>query len=102
MDDDAFTAHLNEMTEKNERLKAIAEEIARKCLEKAKDTSTDRPNPDGMKCSQLPIKVLMCVHKEFLKSCPAADQDQSEKCIKFRERIEKDKSEGDEQEEKKE
>lgn len=101
MDDAAFTAWVKEIAEKTERLNAIAEEIAKKCLEKAKDSSTDRPNPDGMKCSQQPIKAIMCVHKEFVKSCPAADQDQSEKCVKFREKIEKDKPEGDGPEEKK-
>lgn len=101
MDDAAFTAWVKEIAGKNERLNAIAEETANKCLEKAKDSSTDRRNPGGIKCSQQPIKAFMCVHKEFAKSCPAADQDQSEKCVKFREKIEQDKPEGNGPEEKK-
>lgn len=99
MDDDAFIADVKEIAEKTERFKAIAEETAKKCLEMAKDPSTDRPSPDEMKCSQQPIKAYMCVRKEFLKSCPAEAQDQSEKCVKFRERIEKDKPESEENKE---
>lgn len=102
MNDDAFIAWVKKVSEQTERLNGIAEEIATKCLEKAKDTSTDRPTSDGMKCSQQPIKAAMCVGKEFAKSCPAADQDQSERCVRFRERLEKDKPEGDGPEEKKE
>lgn len=102
MDDDAFIAWAKEMSEKTERLRGIAEVIATKCLEKARDSSTDRPTSDGMKCNQQPIKAAMCVNKEFIKSCPAADQDQSEGCVRFREWIEKGKPEGDGPEEKKE
>lgn len=100
MDDDAFTALFKAAAENSKHLSAIVEETVKKCLEKAKDPSTDMPNPDGMKCSQQPIKAIKCVFKEFVKSCPAADQDQSEKCVKFREMIEQDKC--IEQEEKKE
>lgn len=102
MDDDAFIASIKQAAEKTEHLKAIAETTAKKCLQRARDSSTDMPNSDGMKCSQQPIKAIMCVHMEFLKSCPAADQNQSERCVKFRERIEKDEPERDEPEEEEE
>lgn len=73
----------------NERFKAILDETVNKCIEMAKDPSADRPNPDGMKCNQQPIKAMMCVDKEFLRSCPAELQDPSEKCVQFREMLEK-------------
>lgn len=74
-----------------EHHKAIADETATKCIEDVKKAATEdepMPHPDGMDCSKLALKAYHCVNEEFLKSCPAELQDESEKCVKFRNALE--------------
>lgn len=63
--------------------KAIAADTATKCAAAAKDSSGE--NSSG--CSKTTSKLMWCVVKEFFKACPTELQDQSERCVKMRERL---------------
>lgn len=71
---------------KEDYQKAIADATVTKCIEEAKNSPNGGPAKDS-KCNGIPLKAGMCVHKEFFKACPADMQDQSEKCVKFREMV---------------
>lgn len=89
-DASVFYDYVSQLVGQNERFKVILDETVNKCIEKAKDSSTDPSNLDGMKCSQQSINAIMCINREFLKSCPAEFQDPSEKCIQCRKMLEKE------------
>lgn len=66
--------------------KAVAEDVAKKCIEEIKAKPDDGPKGDD-KCRAISIRARMCVGKELFKACPADKQDTSEKCVKMREMI---------------
>lgn len=64
--------------------KAVADGIATKCIEKIKSAdSSEEQIQDG--CSKVGLKAFHCSSKELINSCPVAQQDTSEPCVKFRE-----------------
>lgn len=66
-----------------EHLKSIAADTATKCTEAAKESSGE--NPSG--CSKIAVKLMGCIMKDFFGACPADLQDQSEHCVKIREKV---------------
>lgn len=80
-----FTAFVKKIASGDHQA-AIAENVAKKCIENAK-TATDIGPKGDSNCSHTSMKLKFCVGGEFFKACPADKQDTSEKCTKIREHI---------------
>lgn len=85
MNEDEFRKHVNDMA-KEDYKKAIADDTATECIEKAKAPSKGPPKDSN--CSAVSLKAGMCVQKKFFKACPIDQQDPSEQCVEFRKKIE--------------
>lgn len=88
LDEEAFKQYVVKEVATQDYQQAVAEEVATKCAEIAKQPSGD--NPDGgdeSKCAKTQLKAMKCVMKEFFEACPADLQDQAEHCKKMREMV---------------
>lgn len=68
--------------------KAIAEEVATKCIAEVKKKETEsKSDTNDSGCSKLPMRAFKCAARALFNACPADLQDTSEKCTKLREMI---------------
>ncbi|XP_055298696.1 uncharacterized protein LOC129566634 [Sitodiplosis mosellana] len=63
--------------------KAVAEDIAKKCIAGAK-TAIDNGAKGDNECSFTAMKMKYCVGKEMFNACPADKQDTSDQCVELR------------------
>lgn len=88
LNEEAFKQHIVKEVATQDYLQAVAEDVAIKCAEIAKQPSAEHPDGENeSKCSKSPVKAMKCVIKEFFEACPADLQDQAEHCKKMREMV---------------
>lgn len=89
--DDRVKEHFKSTVIIAEHQKPHADEIITKCLQESKDaTETPETEESGQKkCNPAIVKVIHCVWREAMKTCPKDLQINSPKCTKLRERLDK-------------
>lgn len=92
MIEDRTKEHLKNTVIVADHQKPHADEIITKCLEEAKDATKSSPETEESgqkKCNPSNIKMSQCVWRESMKTCPKDLQENSPKCTKLRERLDK-------------
>lgn len=83
--EDGFRNYVINIKAVGDHQKAIADEVATKCIEEVNRLS-DENKHDVTKsgCSNIPFIAAKCVNSEFFKSCPAEKRISSEECVEVR------------------